>query len=103
LYFKKINDHKDKYEFKLLFPLIFFLLIASRILQFERENTRTHPVENSLWKRIWTCSKADHRMNDELHLQASIFNGFYVNIGIVSRLRSVNQLLGATAQLVAFL
>jgi len=52
------------------------------MLQNERGSARTHPVENSLWKRLWTCSKTEHRMNDELHLQASIFNAFFVNIRI---------------------
>jgi len=60
------------------------LLIASRILQIERGNTRTHPEENSLWKRLWTCSKTEHRVNDEFQLRASIFNGFSVSMGIVS-------------------
>jgi len=27
------------------------------------EGTRQHSVENSLWKRLWTCRKAGYRMN----------------------------------------
>ena len=69
---------KHKFEFILLFPLI-----ASRILQIERGSSRSRSLQNSLWKRLWTCSKTDHRMNDELHLQASVLNGFYVNIRTV--------------------
>jgi hypothetical protein len=30
----------------------------------ERESTRLHPVENSLWKRLRTCRKTDYRMNE---------------------------------------
>jgi hypothetical protein len=35
-----------------------------RILEIERENTISHSVENSLWKRLWTCGKTDYGMND---------------------------------------
>ena len=34
------------------------------ILEIETGNTRSHSVENSLWKRLWTCRKADYRMNE---------------------------------------
>jgi hypothetical protein len=30
-----------------------------------RGRARSHPVENWLWKRLWTCRKAGDRMNDE--------------------------------------
>jgi hypothetical protein len=33
------------------------------ILEIERGSTRSHPVENSLWKRLRTCLKTDYRMN----------------------------------------
>jgi hypothetical protein len=33
------------------------------ILEIERESTRSHPVENSLWKRLRTC-KTDNRMSE---------------------------------------
>jgi hypothetical protein len=29
-----------------------------RILEIERGSSRSHSVENSLWKRLWTCRKA---------------------------------------------
>jgi hypothetical protein len=32
------------------------------ILEIERGSTRSHPVENSLWKRLRTCRKTDYRM-----------------------------------------
>jgi hypothetical protein len=35
-----------------------------RILKIERGSTRSHPVENSLWKRLRTCRKTDYRMNE---------------------------------------
>jgi hypothetical protein len=35
-----------------------------RILEIERENTRSHSVENSPWKRLWTCRKVDYEMNE---------------------------------------
>ena len=28
----------------------------------KRGSTRSHPVENWLWKRLWTCPKADCRI-----------------------------------------
>ena len=34
------------------------------ILEIERGSTRSHPVENSLWKRLRTCRKTDYRMNE---------------------------------------
>jgi hypothetical protein len=30
----------------------------------ERGSTRSHCVENLLWKRLWTCRKTDYRMNE---------------------------------------
>ena len=35
-----------------------------RILEIKRESTRSHSVENSLWKRQWTCRKTYNRMNE---------------------------------------
>jgi hypothetical protein len=32
-------------------------------LEIERGNTVSQSVVNSLWRRIWTCCKADYRMN----------------------------------------
>jgi len=29
------------------------------ILEFERLSTRSHGLENSFWKRLWTCRKTD--------------------------------------------
>jgi hypothetical protein len=34
------------------------------ILEIERGSTRLHFVENLLWKRLWTCHKADYEMNE---------------------------------------
>jgi hypothetical protein len=31
-----------------------------RILVFERGRARSHSVENSLWKRLWTCRMTDY-------------------------------------------
>jgi len=31
-------------------------------METERGSTRLHSVENSLWKRLWTCCKMDHAM-----------------------------------------
>ena len=31
-----------------------------RILSFEGGNSRSHYVESSLWKRLWTCRKTDY-------------------------------------------
>jgi hypothetical protein len=35
-----------------------------KILEIERGSTRSHPVENSPWKRLRTCRKTDYRMNE---------------------------------------
>ena len=31
-----------------------------KMVALERESTRSRSVRNSLWKRIWTCRKADY-------------------------------------------
>ena len=31
-----------------------------KIVELERESTRLHSIRNSLWKRLWTCRKADY-------------------------------------------
>jgi hypothetical protein len=31
-----------------------------RILSFEGGSSRSHYVENSLWKRLWSCSKTKY-------------------------------------------
>jgi hypothetical protein len=36
----------------------------ARILENERGSTRLYCVENSLWKRLWTCCKSDYGMNE---------------------------------------
>jgi hypothetical protein len=38
--------------------------LKEKILEIERGSTRSHPVENSLWKRLRTCRKTDYRMNE---------------------------------------
>jgi hypothetical protein len=40
-------------------------LRKKKILEIERGSTRSHPVENSLWKRLRTCRKTDCRMIEE--------------------------------------
>jgi hypothetical protein len=35
-----------------------------KILEIKRGSTRSHCVENSLWKRLRTCRKTDYRMNE---------------------------------------
>jgi hypothetical protein len=35
-----------------------------KIPEIERGSTRSHPMENSLWKRLRTCRKTDYRMNE---------------------------------------
>jgi hypothetical protein len=45
------------------------------ILEIERGSTRSHAVENSIWKRLWTCRKADYVMNDhtcDLYIKISL-------------------------------
>jgi hypothetical protein len=34
------------------------------ILSFEGGSSRSHYVESSLWKRLWTCRKTDYWMNE---------------------------------------
>jgi hypothetical protein len=35
-----------------------------RILEIGRESTKSQSVENSLWKRLWTCCKTSKGMNE---------------------------------------
>jgi hypothetical protein len=35
-----------------------------RVLKIETGNTRSHCVENSLWKRLWTCRNTDCGMKE---------------------------------------
>jgi hypothetical protein len=42
--------------------------ITLKIPEFERESTRSHTVENSLWKRLWTYRKTDYVMSGVLGL-----------------------------------
>jgi len=35
------------------------------ILETERGSTRSHSVENSLWKKLWTCRKTEYRMMND--------------------------------------
>ena len=37
--------------------------LQKRILELEGGSTRSHSVDNWLWKRQWTCRKADCGMN----------------------------------------
>jgi hypothetical protein len=39
-------------------------LLNGRVLQIERGSTRSHPVENSLWKRLWPSRKKTTEMNE---------------------------------------
>jgi hypothetical protein len=32
--------------------------------EIEGGRTRSHSVENSFWKRVWTCPRTDSRMNE---------------------------------------
>jgi hypothetical protein len=34
------------------------------ILEIERGSIRSYSMENSLWKRLWTCRKTGYRMNE---------------------------------------
>jgi hypothetical protein len=31
-----------------------------KIVKIERGSTRSHFMENSLWKKLWTCNKTNH-------------------------------------------
>jgi len=37
--------------------------LLDRILETQRRSTRSHSVENSLWKRLWICRETDYGMN----------------------------------------
>jgi hypothetical protein len=39
-------------------------LKETRVLESERGSIRSHRVENSLWKRQWTCHKAGCGTNE---------------------------------------
>jgi hypothetical protein len=40
--------------------------------EIEKGHNRSHFVEISLWKRCWTCSETDSRMNDECETDCSV-------------------------------
>jgi hypothetical protein len=33
-----------------------------KMLEFEREHTKLHCLENSLWKKLWTCCRKGYPM-----------------------------------------
>jgi hypothetical protein len=35
-----------------------------KMLEIQRGSTRSHAVENSLWKSLWTCRKRDYRITE---------------------------------------
>jgi hypothetical protein len=43
--------------------VLFELKGKNRVLEIERGNTRSHSVEKSLCKKLWTCRKTDCRIN----------------------------------------
>ena len=38
---------------------------TKRIMETEGGGTRSHSVENTLLKGLWTCRQTDYKMNDE--------------------------------------
>jgi hypothetical protein len=57
------------------------------ILKIERRSTRSQSVENSLWKRLWTCHKTDYVImrhgdfaNEELSVQGLLSNVYKKDI-----------------------
>jgi hypothetical protein len=38
-------------------------LRKERVLEIDTGSTRSHSVESSLWKRLWTRRKTDYEMN----------------------------------------
>jgi hypothetical protein len=52
-----------------------------RILVIERGSTRSHPVENSLWKRLRTCRKTDCRMNEWMNRYNLSVNLYLEDLG----------------------
>jgi hypothetical protein len=41
----------------------YWISLEGGILEFEIGNFRSYSVENSFWKRLWTCSKRDNVLN----------------------------------------
>ena len=50
---------------------------GKRIQETERGSSRYHTVENSLWKRLWTCRKTDCRMS--VYIYVCINTCTYIN------------------------
>jgi hypothetical protein len=71
----------------------------------ERGSTRSHSVENSLWKKLWTCRKTDYTMNEcevllevfweirECRLVNSILGFLDPEVGVNKFLRSILNLV----------
>jgi len=41
------------------------------ILSFEGGSSRSHYVESSLWKKLWTRRKTDYSMNESVHYKTT--------------------------------
>jgi hypothetical protein len=37
---------------------------TGRYWKLKKISSRSHSLENSLWKRLWTCRKTDYGMNE---------------------------------------
>jgi hypothetical protein len=44
-------------------------LKKNNILEYERVSTRLQCLDNSLWKRLWTCCKTDYVMSQNFRKQ----------------------------------
>jgi hypothetical protein len=51
--------------------------IKEKILETERGCTRSHNVENLLWKRLWTCRKTDYGMNVSIAVTCPFVTAYF--------------------------
>jgi hypothetical protein len=52
------------------------------MLKIEKGSTKSHSVENSPWKRLWTFRKTDYRMHDH----ASVFGVEWPGVKLITHL-----------------
>ena len=76
---KCIQSVKDYRYCKLLLLMAASLSGQERILSFEGGSSRSHYVEESFWRRLWTCRQTEYWMNEWIPIKSNIWGGKYRN------------------------
>jgi hypothetical protein len=57
------------------------------VLETERGSTSSHSVENSLWRRLWTCRKTDYRTKEFNNVSSLNFHSKRVSQEYLEKMR----------------